>query len=94
MKLFFHCVVHDVSNLYFWEMVLGEVHHVHVYCTPYLSALRTVHLCVSFISSAEEPGTYDHTIVNKDIEVSMEQLKGILMKVCISMTKIGIKNRQ
>ncbi len=65
-------------------MCMYTVHHIYQH-----RALRT-----SFISSAEEPGTYDHTIVNKDIEVSMEQLKGILMKVCISMTKIGIKNRQ
>ena len=35
--------------------------------------------------SANQPGAYDHIIVNDDVEVAYEKLKGILIAVSMTM---------
>ena len=46
------------------------------YCTE-----RSHVLCVFLHVSATEKGAYDHIVVNDDLEVAYEKLKGILIKV-------------
>ena len=45
---------------------------------------------VFFCVSAKEKGAYDHIIVNDDLEVAYEKLKGILIKVSGSSERLNL----
>ena len=40
-------------------------------------------ICVATFVSASVKGTYDHTVVNDELDVAYEKLKGILIQVCM-----------
>ena len=46
--------------------------------------------CIMIFISASNKGTYDHTIVNDDLEDAYEILKGILIQVGLNRICVGI----